>query len=37
MLAKIVNDDAGILNARGALRRFASKLFWSSFSGHRLR
>ena len=26
MLAKIVNDDAGILNARGALRYFASKL-----------
>ncbi|MBB6289664.1 hypothetical protein HDC32_004729 [Pseudomonas sp. JAI120] len=26
MLAKIVNDDAGILNERGALEFFASKL-----------
>ncbi|MGH8344535.1 MAG: outer membrane lipoprotein carrier protein LolA, partial [Pseudomonas sp.] len=26
MLAKIVNDDAGSLNQRGALRFFASKL-----------
>ncbi|NIL16877.1 hypothetical protein [Pseudomonas sp. AN3A02] len=26
MLAKVVNDDAGILNERGALRFFASKL-----------
>ena len=26
LLAKIVNDDAGILSARGALRFFASKL-----------
>ncbi len=26
LLAKIVNDNAGILNARGALRFFASKL-----------
>ncbi|AZE87300.1 Diaminopimelate epimerase [Pseudomonas orientalis] len=26
MLAKNVNDDAGILNARGALGFFASKL-----------
>ncbi|KAA0947103.1 hypothetical protein FQ186_26110 [Pseudomonas sp. ANT_H14] len=26
MLAMVVNDDAGILNHRGALRFFASKL-----------
>ena len=26
MLAKVVNDDAGILNERGALKFFASKL-----------
>jgi len=26
LLAKIVNDDAGILNERGALEFFASKL-----------
>ncbi len=26
MLAKVVNDDAGILDERGALRFFASKL-----------
>jgi hypothetical protein len=26
LLAKIVNDDPGILDARGALRFFASKL-----------